>query len=116
LERFMNLSFSVHGLKTGLITPGDDIGERIVRAATAGETRILDGDIIAVAESAVATAEGAIVRLETVNPSPRARELAERYQMDPAVAEVVLGESDEIIGGIPGFCFVSGGSLLRMPG
>jgi coenzyme F420-0:L-glutamate ligase len=101
---------------TGLIEPGDDMTDRILRSA--GEAGgIQDGDIIVIAESALATAEGRVIRLSDVTPSKEAITYAERYQMDPRVAEVVISESDEVIGGIPGFLLcLKDGTLLPNAG
>lgn len=114
----MNLSFSVFGLRTGLIRDGDDIAARLVAAAEAPPCNgIRDGDVIVLAESMVATAEGRVVALDSVTPSEQARRYADRYAMDPRVAEVVLSESDEVVGGIPHFLLsMKGGTLLPNAG
>lgn len=96
--------FSVHALKTPLIRAGDDLAAVLADAAARSTASgILDGDIIVVAESPVATAEGAAVELDGVEPSARAQDLAARYHMDPRVTEVVLRETDQVVGGIDGF-------------
>lgn len=114
----MNSSFAVFGLRTGLIRSGDDIAGRLIDAATAAPCNgIQDGDILVLAESMVATAEGRVVALDTVRPSAQAEEYAARYAMDPRVAEVVIRESDEIVGGIPHFLLcMKGGTLLPNAG
>ncbi|MBT8507511.1 F420-dependent oxidoreductase [Methanomicrobiaceae archaeon CYW5] len=112
----MTDNFCVYGLTTGIITAGDDITQAIL---TSAETAcgIEDGDIIVIAESALASAEGAIVYLDDVTPSAEAERLAEEYRMDPRVVEVVIGQSDAIIGGIPGFLLcLRGGTLLPNAG
>ncbi len=92
----------MYGIRTPLITPGDDMGQVI--ADTLDKESILpeDGDILILAESAVATAEGRMVKLSCVTPGPRALELAEKYCLDPREMELVLQECDEVIGGVPG--------------
>ncbi len=114
----MNPSFAVYGLATGLIQPGDDVAERIVAVAGNAEcTGIREGDILVLAESMVATAERRVISLSTVMPSKRAEDLAEEYEMDPRAAEVVLRESDEVVGGIPHFLLcMKGGTLLPNAG
>ena len=112
----MKSSFQVFGLMTGIIRCGDSIAVKVVAAAAACGG-FADGDILVLAETAVATAEGNVIRLEDVTPSSRARELAARYEMDPAVTEVVLRESDSIVGGIPHFLLcMKGGTLLPNAG
>jgi coenzyme F420-0:L-glutamate ligase / coenzyme F420-1:gamma-L-glutamate ligase len=113
----MNTTFSVIGIPTGIIRPGDPITERVITASQQVCGGLADGDILVLAETAIATAEGNIIRLSEIIPSDRARELAARYLIDPAVAEVVLRESDSIVGGIPGFLLcMKGGTLLPNAG
>ncbi len=114
----MTESFSVFGLKTDIVRPGQDLaGILSDAAARSGARGIEDGDILVVAESAVATVENRLVRLSDIRPSTRAIELGVRYHMDPHLVEVVLGESDAIVGGIEGFLLtMKGGTLLPNAG
>ncbi len=113
----MNTSFEVFGLSTGIIRSGDSVAERAADAADRQCGGIHEGDILVFAETAVATAEGNIIDLSTITPSPRAIELGQKYQMDPCTAEVVLRESDSIVGGIPGFLLcMKAGTLLPNAG
>ncbi|WP_292516856.1 coenzyme F420-0:L-glutamate ligase [Methanoculleus sp.] len=111
-------SFSVYGLATPLIRAGDDIAAHLLSAVKDQECRGFEaGDIVVIAESAVATAEGQVTRLADIEPSAEALRLAEKYRMDPRVAEVVLRESDQIVGGIPGFLLsMKNGTLLPNAG
>jgi len=111
-------SFSVYGLATPLIRAGDDVAAHLLSAAKHSECRGLqEGDIVVIAESAVATAEGRAVRLADIEPSAEALRLAEEYRMDPRLVEVVLRESDRIVGGIPGFLLsMKNGTLLPNAG
>lgn len=113
----MNSSFEVFGLPTGLIHSGDAIADRVIETAEKTCGGFEDGDILVLAETAVATSEGNVIRLDGITPSPRAEELAERYRIDPRTAEVVIRESDEVVGGIPGFLLcMKGGTLLPNAG
>jgi coenzyme F420-0:L-glutamate ligase len=113
----MNASFTVTGLPTGIIRPNDPFIDRIIDAAKVACNGFKNGDILVLAETAVATAEGNVVTLETITPSPPARELAQQYRMDPRIAEVVINESDSIVGGIPGFLLCTKeGTLLPNAG
>ena len=113
----MNTSFKVFGLSTGIIHSGDPITDRVLAAAEKTCGGFEEGDVLVLAETAVATSEGNVIDLSGVEPSPRAQELAEKYRMDPRTVEVVLQESDSIIGGIPGFLLcMKGGTLLPNAG
>lgn len=114
----MNPSYTTYGIRTALIKEGDDIAEVIVKAVKGTAALQLEhGDILVVAETAVSTAEGRIVRLDTVTPGETAFDLARRYGMDPRIVQIVIDESDDVIGGIPGFLLcLKHGTLLPNAG
>jgi len=113
----MNSSFEVFGLETGIIAVGDRIADRVAASAKQACGGFKDGDILILAETAVATAEGNVLHLSDIKPSQQARVLAEKYQMDPRTVEVVLRESDSVVGGIPGFLLcMKHGTLLPNAG
>jgi coenzyme F420-0:L-glutamate ligase/coenzyme F420-1:gamma-L-glutamate ligase len=73
---------------------GDDLGALLAEAADrAGGLR--DDDVLVVAQKAVSKVEGHVVRLDGIEPSERARELA--GDADPRRMEVILREAREII-------------------
>ncbi len=112
------LSYSVYGLATPLVRAGDDMTAHILAAAERSGCRGLQtGDVVVIAESALATAEGRIAGLEGIEPGAEALRLAREYQMDPRLVEVVLQESDQVVGGIPGFLLcMKNGTLLPNAG
>ena len=76
------------------IEVGDDLPALVADAAErAGGLE--DGDVLVVAQKAVSKAEGRVVLLTDVAPSPRALELA--ADADPRHVEVVLRESARIV-------------------
>jgi coenzyme F420-0:L-glutamate ligase / coenzyme F420-1:gamma-L-glutamate ligase len=76
------------------VRPGDDLGALL--GAAAGD-ELQPTDVLVVAHKVVSKAEGAIVTLADVEPSPRAHELAQRLDKDPRHVQVVLDESAEIV-------------------
>ncbi len=73
----------------------DDLGLLLYEAALrAGGLE--DGDVVVVAQKAVSKVEGRVVRLDDVEPSERARELA-GAEGDPRHVEVILRESREVV-------------------
>ncbi len=90
------------GIKTPLIRPGDDMASVLCDAMKSTGITPQDNDIIVLAESAVASAEGRVVRLDDVTPRQEAVRLSKLYENDPRKMELILRESEEILGGIPG--------------
>jgi len=80
------------------VVEGDDIGTLVCAATRKAAFAFRDGDIVVVAHKIVSKAERAIVRLAEVEPSQKARELAEKTGRDPRACEVYLRESEAILG------------------
>jgi coenzyme F420-0:L-glutamate ligase / coenzyme F420-1:gamma-L-glutamate ligase len=76
------------------VQPDDDLA-RLVGDAVERAGGLEDGDVLVVAQKAVSKAEGRVVRLDEVEPSERARELAR--EEDPRRLEVILRESARIV-------------------
>lgn len=80
-----------------------DLPQTLVDALAAADETLQDGDVLAVSSKYAAIAEGRVVALDDLVISPEAAALAERYQMNPRIAQLVAQEADHIFGGIPGF-------------
>jgi coenzyme F420-0:L-glutamate ligase/coenzyme F420-1:gamma-L-glutamate ligase len=79
------------------VKPGDDLGALLVAALRAAALKTEAGDIFVVTQKIVSKAEGRLVRLETIEPTARAREWAERYGKDGRVIEVILRQAKRIV-------------------
>jgi len=75
----------------------DDLPGRITAAARRARLSFENGDILVVAQKIISKAEGAVVRLATIRPSPQALALAARLKKDPRAIEVVLQQSRRIV-------------------
>jgi coenzyme F420-0:L-glutamate ligase/coenzyme F420-1:gamma-L-glutamate ligase len=84
---------------TGLpeVRPGDDLAALIGDAIERRGTGLEDGDVLVVAQKVVSKAEGALVRLSDVTPSPLAETFAALYDKDPRHVEVVLREARRVV-------------------
>jgi coenzyme F420-0:L-glutamate ligase len=69
----------------------------------AADVHLHEGDILAISSKYTAIAEGRVVRLDEVHVTPAAYAIADRYQMNPTLAQVVIDHADHVFGGIPGF-------------
>ena len=89
-----------------LIQPGDHLGEILFQATRQAGLSWQDGDILVVAQKIVSKAEGRLVNLNTVVPSPAALELAKASEKDPRLAELILQESRAVLRVRPGTVIV----------
>ena len=87
--------FGVPGLPE--IVPGSDLAAMILTAAAEAGTPLADGDVVVVTSKIVSKAEGRLVELADVEPSPFAVDWSRTWDKDPAVTELVLRESKRIV-------------------
>ena len=81
-----------------LVQPGDNIADLIAAAVSpASGLSLRRGDVVVIAQKIVSKAEGRIVDLREVTPSPRARKLAAEVDKDPRLVELILRESTEVV-------------------
>jgi coenzyme F420-0:L-glutamate ligase/coenzyme F420-1:gamma-L-glutamate ligase len=89
-----------------LVHPGDDLVGLIIGALGRSGIRLLEGDILVIAQKVVSKAEGRLVNLASVEPSTYAVELAARAEKDPRIVELVLRESKAVLRVRPGTIIV----------
>jgi len=70
------------------------------------------GDILVASSKFIAISEGRILSLSSVVPTGYAEELSSRFNVPPQLCELIIRESDEIIGGVIGFILASKDGLL----
>ncbi len=97
-----------------LIRPGDDLATILLQSLNATPDpcqpalplTLRQGDILVITSKIVSKAEGRLVHLSDVTPSPAALELAQRSAKDPRLCELILRESREILRVRPGTVIV----------
>ena len=90
-----------------------DLIEAILDSLAQAELQLQDGDVLAVSSKYAAIAAGRIYNLDDVETTPRARQLAKRYNMSAAIAQLVIDEADHVFGGIEqGFLLTARGGII----
>ncbi|MBP9714583.1 MAG: coenzyme F420-0:L-glutamate ligase [Sterolibacterium sp.] len=83
------------------VQPGDDLAAIVQDGLRHNDLLLRDDDVLVLAQKIVSKAEGRIVELDTVQPSVRARELAQTVKKDARLVELVLAESTHVLRAIP---------------
>lgn len=86
--------------------PGDDLGQMLYASIQENGLFLQDGDILILAQKIVSKAEGRLVNLTTVTPSPEAVQLAKYLEKRPELVELILQESNEVVRARPGTIIV----------
>ncbi len=84
------------------IRAGDDLAAVLLASLGDAGERPADGDIVVVAQKIVSKAEGRAIRLDRVAARPEAVRLAAETGKEPAMVELILRESTEIVRVRPG--------------
>lgn len=80
-----------------MIAPGADLAGEILAALERAALRLVEGDIVVVAQKVVSKAEARSLRLDGLAPSTRAGELASLTGKDARLVEAILGESRAVL-------------------
>jgi len=89
-----------------LVQPGDDVAGLLIAALKNAGLIPQPQDILVVAQKIVSKAEDRYVELASVEPSPRAIELAAVTRKDPRLIEAILSQSAAVIRAKPGVIIV----------
>ena len=81
----------------GEVRPPADIARLITDAASAQGTPLVTHDVLVIGQKIVSKAEGRLLRLSSVEPSPATRRMAESLGRDPHLLEVILRESRRVV-------------------
>ena len=81
----------------GEVAPGSDIGQLIAETCLNNGIELRETDVVVVAQKIVSKAESRVIVLDQIHASERARSLGQQLEKDPALVEVILGESRRIV-------------------
>lgn len=79
------------------IRPDDSLAEKLILALKHQNLSLSKGDILIVKHKIVSKAEGRLVALDSITPSPSSRAWARRYHLDARVSQVALDESKRVV-------------------
>jgi coenzyme F420-0:L-glutamate ligase/coenzyme F420-1:gamma-L-glutamate ligase len=84
-----------------MFVAGMSVAAEVVRAASAQDEPLGDGDVIVVAQKIVSKAEARTVRLADVVPGEEARRIAAETAREPDIVQLILDESAVILRATP---------------
>ncbi|MEZ4669410.1 MAG: coenzyme F420-0:L-glutamate ligase [Anaerolineae bacterium] len=107
-------SLTIIPIKAPVQQAAFDLPATIVESLSHSGETLQAGDILAVSSKYTAISEGRVVKLSDVEVGPQAAALAERYHVNPQMAELVVEESDHILGGIHGFLLTAHHGIIQV--
>ncbi|MCY4367176.1 MAG: coenzyme F420-0:L-glutamate ligase [Chloroflexi bacterium] len=76
---------------------GDDLTQQLLHAAENQGTPVETGDVLVVTQKIVSKAEGRVISIDDIEPSPLAISITEGHRRDPRHTELILRESRRIV-------------------
>jgi len=80
-----------------IVKSGDDLAALIAKGLDQTGLTLQNGDIVLVCQKIISKAEGRMVDLKTIEPSPFAKQYAVRWEKDPRAIELVLRQTNRIV-------------------
>ncbi len=90
----------LYAIKTETIGTGENLVEKALNSMKKRKLQFENNDLLAVTSKIVAYSQGRIVKLSDVKPSEESGKLAKQHSLQPEFAELILRESDKILGGV----------------
>jgi coenzyme F420-0:L-glutamate ligase/coenzyme F420-1:gamma-L-glutamate ligase len=90
----------LYSVKTRIMKNGDSLVEVILEALKEQNLQLEDDDILALTSKIVAYSEGRVAKFSEIEPSEKAKKLAQQFSLQPEFAELILREADKIYGGV----------------
>jgi coenzyme F420-0:L-glutamate ligase/coenzyme F420-1:gamma-L-glutamate ligase len=90
----------LYGLRTPIVKTGDNLVEIVLESLHAQKLKLEENDVLVFTSKAVSYAEGRLVKLSSIRPSEKAKQLAHQYGLTPEFAHLVLTEADKIYCGV----------------
>lgn len=89
-----------------LVKAGDDLAALVLEGLARAGVTLAAGDVVVLAQKIVSKAEGRLVDLASIEPSPEALTLAVEVRKDPRLVELVLRDSRRIVRKAPNVLIV----------
>jgi coenzyme F420-0:L-glutamate ligase / coenzyme F420-1:gamma-L-glutamate ligase len=106
------MTLSVVSIKSEKKESGFDLFNEIVSSIKKNDVVLENGDVLVISSKYISTSEKRLLPLDQIKPSKQAKDISEKFQIKPKIAEIILRESDIVFGGIPGFVITSSDNIL----
>ncbi len=89
-----------------------DIFEVFLETLENNNAKLQDGDVIVISTKYISNSQGRLIDVDKIKISDEGKEVSDKFQLKPEIAEVIVRESDKIFGGIGGFVITSADNIM----
>jgi len=89
-----------------------DLFKEITDLLKKNEFPLMNGDVLVISSKYISNSQGRIIDFNDVMASKEAHFLSKKFQIESKIVEVVIRESDMVLGGVSGFIMTSADNIL----
>lgn len=89
-----------------------DLYDAVTRSILDCGARLSEGDVVIISTKYVSVSQGRLLDARDIAISSEAAALSREYMLDGSIAEVILRESERVLGGTCGFVLAAAGGML----
>ena len=89
-----------------------DIFEELLNTLEKNNEKLQEGDIIVISTKYLSNSQGRIIEHKNIKPSRVGKKISKKFHLEPEIAEIIIRESDTILGGIKGFVIASSDDII----
>ena len=89
-----------------------DVFDALLETLEKNRVELQDEDVLVISTKYISNSQGRIVNTNNIKVSTIGSEVSRKFQIKPAIAEIILRESDRIFGGIAGFVITSSDNIM----
>lgn len=89
-----------------------DVFEVFLETLEKNNVKLQDGDVIVISTKYISNSQGRLIDVDKIKISDEGKEVSDKFQLKPEIAEVIVRESDKIFGGIGGFVITSADNIM----
>jgi len=94
------MTISIYPVPAQVQSDSFDLIATLMTSLRESGVTLQDGDILAISSKYTAISQGRVVNMADVVVTPNAAAIAERYHMNPQLAQLVMDNADHVFGGI----------------
>ena len=89
-----------------------DVFEVFLETLEKNSVKLQDGDVIVISTKYISNSQGRLIDVDKIKISDEGKEVSDKFQLKPEIAEVIVRESNKIFGGIGGFVITSADNIM----
>ncbi len=103
---------NVYALKSEHVDAEFDLFTFLEKTVSENELKLKSGDILVISSKLISFSQGRLLKLAKIKESEEGKKLSKKYRINPKLAEIIVRESDFILGGVLGFVITSSDDIL----